>query len=105
MVITNAQNASFFTNGDQMAIPQATCVHLANEGLATIDGLKEFTDQQLKDIAANFCCHPDGPVILGAKSLRRLTVACHDVKFYESVGQAVRATNVQWNNNLKDFKL
>ena len=66
MVITVAQNNAFFTDANQMAIPQATIVHLQAEGLATIDDLKEFTEQQLKDITTNFCCNPGGAIVWGA---------------------------------------
>eukprot|EP00957_Ditylum_brightwellii_P037074 2807035-Ditylum_brightwellii.AAC.1 len=62
-----------------MAIPHNTVVHLVNKGILTVDDLEEFQKSGIKQIAANLR-RPVVPgallLILGAKSVKRLTVAC-----------------------------
>ena len=41
----------------------------------------------------------------GAKSQKRLTVACDLVRFYKTVGRDLTAANIQWNQVMSNFKL
>ena len=46
---------------------------------------------------------PTPPFIFGAKSQKRLQVACDLIRFYETVGRLITASNVQWNPQMKNF--
>ena len=121
MVITNAQTASFFQDNDQMAIPNATVVQLATEGIALIDDLSDFTDDEFTQLASNLRNPPGipnpnlaagGPAIvpvpafvLGAKSLKRLKIAARAVRYYEAISRPLSAGNMHYNNVLKTFEL
>ena len=41
----------------------------------------------------------------GAKSEKRLTVACDLVRFYQTVGRDLTAANIQWNQVMSNFKI
>eukprot|EP00957_Ditylum_brightwellii_P142558 10861265-Ditylum_brightwellii.AAC.1 len=62
-----------------MAIPHNTVVYLVNEGISAVDNLEEFQKTDIEQIAANLR-RPTVPgasqLILGAKSVKRMTVAC-----------------------------
>eukprot|EP00957_Ditylum_brightwellii_P168903 12856420-Ditylum_brightwellii.AAC.1 len=62
-----------------MAIPHNTIVHLVNEGISTVDDLEEFQKTDIEQIAANLR-RPTvlgmPLLILGAKSVKRMTAAC-----------------------------
>eukprot|EP00957_Ditylum_brightwellii_P135687 10347723-Ditylum_brightwellii.AAC.1 len=85
MVLTNAQTAAFFEDNDQMAIPHNTVVHLVNEGISTVHDLEEFQKTDIEQIAANLR-RPIVPgallLVLGAKSVKRMTAACKLVRYY-----------------------
>eukprot|EP00957_Ditylum_brightwellii_P063380 4810983-Ditylum_brightwellii.AAC.1 len=62
-----------------MAIPHNTVVHLVNEGILTVDDLEEFQKTDIKQIAANLrrlTVHEVTLLVLGAKSVKRMTAAC-----------------------------
>ena len=111
-----------------MAIPRPTLLQLQNKGITRFDNLAEFDKEMLQQIAGN-PRRPDGiilepnyvppemmpfpapivqtvtttPFIFGAKSQKRLQVACYLVCFYKTVGQPLTAANVQWNPQMKNF--
>lgn len=128
MPITVAQTLLFFEANDQMAIPPRTLAQLRNEGIHTVDDLSEFDKDTLKQIADNLrrpggrvqdpnYVQPDPmpdpppavptvatpPFIFGAKSQKPLQVACELVRFYDTVGRPLTASNVQWNTQMKNF--
>ena len=73
MVLTAAQVTAFFEDAAQMAIPNATVVQLANEGINTVDDLSEFDKTSIEAIAHNLRRPPAGnPFVFGAKSQKRL---------------------------------
>jgi hypothetical protein len=79
MVLTNTQTTAFFEDNDQMANPHNTVVHLVYEGISAIDHLEEFQKTDIKQIAANLRrpTVPGAPqLVLGAKSVKRMTAAC-----------------------------
>eukprot|EP00957_Ditylum_brightwellii_P168189 12803587-Ditylum_brightwellii.AAC.1 len=68
-----------------MAIPHNTVVHLVYEGISAVDNLEEFQKTDIKQIAANFRrpTVPRAPqLVLGAKSIKRMTAACKLVRYY-----------------------
>jgi hypothetical protein len=124
MVLTAAQTTAFFENDDQMAIPHGTVVQLAQEGIDTVDDLLDFDKDSLKQVADNLrrpggripdplAGQPNGPpvgatlptppFVFGAKSQKRLLVACDLVRFYVTVGRPLTAGNLQWNPVMRNF--
>eukprot|EP00957_Ditylum_brightwellii_P118323 9024529-Ditylum_brightwellii.AAC.1 len=79
LVLTNAQTTAFFEDNDQMAIPHNTVIHLVIKGILTVDDLEDFQKTDIKQIAANLR-RPIVPrallLVLGAKSVKRMTAAC-----------------------------
>jgi hypothetical protein len=77
MVLTEAQTTLFFEGADPMAIPNATVLELVNEGINMVDDLSEFNKDTIVQIAYNLRRPPAGaPFVFGAKSQKRLIVAC-----------------------------
>jgi hypothetical protein len=90
-----------------MAIPNATILELLfNEGINTVDALSKFDKDTIVQIACNLRRPPAGaPLVLGAKSQKRLIVACERVRYYETVSCTLAATNLQWNTVMKNFEI
>eukprot|EP00957_Ditylum_brightwellii_P014378 1081975-Ditylum_brightwellii.AAC.1 len=68
-----------------MAIPHNTVVHLVNEGISAVDYLEEFQKTEIEQIAANLRrpTVPGAPqLVLGSKSVKRMTAACKLVRYY-----------------------
>eukprot|EP00957_Ditylum_brightwellii_P003501 265409-Ditylum_brightwellii.AAC.1 len=89
-----------------MAIPHDTVVHLVNKGILTVNDLEEFQKSDIKQIAANLRrpIVPRTPLlILGAKSIKRLTAACKLVRYYTTWDTVVKNVEIQWKA-LKDKK-
>jgi hypothetical protein len=106
MVFTVAQTTLFFEDAAQMAIPNATVVELVNEGINTVADLSEFDKDTIGQIAYNLRRPPAGaPFVFGAKSQKRLIVACELVRYYETTGRALTAANIQWNTVMKNFEI
>jgi hypothetical protein len=108
MVLTGNQTTAFFENADQMAIPHATVVHLVTEGIDTVDDLSEFHKKDIENIAANLrrpVVQGAAPLTLGAKSVKRLIVACDLVRYYDTIGRTMTPGNLQWNTVMKNFEL
>ena len=93
MVLTTAQTPAFFESPDQMGIPHAAMVQMQLEGIQSIADLADFEKDSLQQLADNMrkpggrIADPDpnapaGTTIptpaftYGAKSQKRLTVAC-----------------------------
>ena len=122
MVLTAAQTTAFFENPDQMGIPHTTMVQMQQEGIQLIVDLADFEKQSLQQLADNLrkpggrVADPDpnapaGATIpmpaftYGAKSQKRLTVACDLVRFYQTVGRDLTAVNIQWNQVMSNFEI
>ena len=103
MVLTANQTQAFFTEADQMGIPQLTVIQMQTEGITTVDDLKDFVKDSLHQMADNLrrpggrvpdpnpnaedgATIPTPPFTFGAKSQKRLTVACDLVRYYITVG-------------------
>lgn len=116
--MSQAEIDAFFTERQQMAIPQATVNGgLMAEGIATVDDLGEFEDRDFKAIQENLR-KPGGTVpdpadasnriptpsyVLGAKSLKRLKIAAAAVRYYETIGRELTAANMHFQNVLRNF--
>jgi hypothetical protein len=89
-----------------MAIRNATVIELVNESINTVDDLLEFDKDTIGQIAYNLRQPPAGaPLVFGAKSQNRLIVACELVRYYETVGRALTAANLQWTSVTKNFEI
>ena len=120
MVLTMAQTTTFFEHADQMGIPHATILQLQSEGITLVSDLADFNKDSLQQLADNLR-HPGGrvldpnpaaqpgstiptpPFVFGAKSQRRITVACDLVKYYKTVDRELTVANLQWNTVMKNF--
>ena len=124
MVITNAQNLSFFIDGDQMALNQITFNRLAGEGIQVINDLVDFDEDSLKQVAENLrrpagrmpdptigqvggavagATIPIPPFALGAKSHTRLVAATELLKFYRTIGRVLDAASMRWDQVMRNF--
>ena len=122
MVLTAAQKTTFFEHTDQMGIPHATVLQLQSEGITLVSDLADFNKDSLQQLADNLR-HPGGhvpdpypaaqpgstiptpPFVFGARSQRRITVACDLVKYYITVGCDLTVANLQWNTVMKNFDI
>ena len=118
MVLTAAQTTTFFEHTDQMGIPHTTMLQLQSEGITSVSDLADFNKDSLQQVADNLR-HPGGrildpnptaqpgstiptpPFVFGAKSQRRIAVACDLVKYYKTVSRELTAANIQWNTMMK----
>ena len=120
MVLTAAQTTAFFEDDAQMAMPHATVVQLAEEGINTVYDLVDFDKDTLQQVADNLRKppgriqdpnQPNNPqatiptpgFVFGAKSHKRLLAACELLRYYNTVGRTVTSTNIVWANQVKDF--
>ena len=113
-----AQTNAFFQDADQMSIANRTAAQLVTEGIDTVDALGEFEDEDFKQIMSNLQHPPqipdpanaallinDVPYVIGAKSLRRLKVAAHAVRYYQNIDRPTTPNNMHYTNTLKHFEI
>ena len=122
MVLPAAQTTAFFERPDQMGIPHATMVQMQFEGIQSIADLADFEKDSLQQLADNLrkpggrIADPDpnapaGATIptpaftYGAKTQKRLTVACDLIRYYQTVGRDLTAANIQWNQVMSNFEI
>ena len=71
------KNIIIFKNESQMAIPNKTVLDLIEKVIRTVDDLSLFDKETIVQIAYNLRRIPSGALfIIGAKSRKRLIVAC-----------------------------
>ena len=121
MVFTVNQTRDFYENANQMAIPNATVIQLANEGILTVADLSDFDKQSIKQIADNLrrpggrvqdptpgatvgATIPTPPFVFGSKSQTRLEVAGNLVRFYNTINRVLTPSNVAWSQVMSNFK-
>ena len=97
-------------------------VQMQQEGIQSVADLADFQKQSLQQLADNLrkpggrVPDPDPNAALGAtipmpaftygaKSQKRLTVACDLVRFYQTVGRDLTAANIQWNQVMSNFEI
>ena len=103
MVLTAAQTTTYFEDNEQMGIPHTTVIQLQTDGITTIGDLAYFEKDSLQQLADNLC-HPGGRIhdpstnaatgatipmptlTFGAKSQKRLLVACDLIQYYNTMG-------------------
>lgn len=121
MVLTAAQITAFFTDADQMGIPQRTVNQLVNEGIESPDDLVDFDKDTMSMVAENLrrpggrepnpdpgaapgSTIPTQPYVFSAKSQQRMLAAANIVRYYQDTGRALTAANIRWNPVLRNFK-
>ena len=55
--------------------------------------------------AAEGATIPTPAFTYGAKSQKRLTVACDLIRYYQTVGRDLTAANIQWNQAMSNFEI
>ena len=102
-MLTAAQTTAFFEDAGQMGIPHATVLQLQLEGIDSVDDLADFDKDSLQQLADNLrrpggrvpdpnpaaaagATIPTPPFVFGAKSQKRILVACNLVRYYITVG-------------------
>ena len=115
MELTAAQMATFFKDDEQMGILHTTVIQLQTEGITTVGDLADFEKDSLQQLGDNLHC-PGGRIpdpstnaaagatipmptsTFGAKSQKRLHVACDLIQYYNTTGQDLTAANMQWTH-------
>ncbi len=59
MVFTAAQVTAFFEDGNQMGLPNRTCIYLGTEGIAPPSDLADFVEGQAWDQLIKNCKRPE----------------------------------------------
>lgn len=105
-----------------MGIPHDTVLQLRNEGITTIEDLADFDKDSLQQLADNLrrpggrvpdpnpgaalgSTIPTPPFVFGAKSQKRLLVACDLVRYYQTTGRDISAANMRWTHVMKNFEI
>ena len=118
MPFTVAQTTAFFKANNQMALPINTRVAIELEGIATLADLAEFEDEEFSQIVRNLrnppnipdpvnpgAFIPQVPIVLSAKSLKRLKVAANAVRYYVLIRREITAANMHYMNTLRNFEV
>ena len=122
MVLTQLQTTAFFESPDQLGIPHETMVQIQREGIQAVADLADFEKQELQQLADNLrkpggripdpnpnaapgATIPTPAFTFGAKSQKRLTVACDLVRYYQTVGRDLTSANIQWNQVMSNFEI
>ena len=109
MVRTAAQMTAFFEHANQMGIPHVTMLQLQAGGITSVSDLADFNTTSLQQLADNLrrpggripnpnptaqpgSTIPTPPFVFGAKSQRRIAVACNLVNYYRTVGRDLTDT-------------
>ena len=97
-------------------------VQMQFELIQSIADLADFEKDSLQQLADNLKKpggriadpDPNAPVgatiptpafTYGAKSQKRLTVACDLIRYYQTVGRDLTAANIQWNQLMSNFEI
>jgi hypothetical protein len=120
MLLTAAQRTAFFEDAAQIGIPNMTVVQLQAEGLDGLEDLADFDKETIERIASNLrrpagriadpnpgaaagATIPTPPFAFGAKSQQRLIHSTKLIQFYDTIGHAATAVNLQWTRVMKNF--
>ena len=110
MVLTEAQQTSFFEDADQMSLVSRTRTNsLVVEGITTVNDLADWDDDDWDQWSLN-CEKPDQvqdsdnpallvdqvPFSLSFKSLQRLKIASKLIRYYNSIPIPLTAANIRW---------
>ena len=119
MVLTAAQTTAFFQDNAQMGIPAPTVAQMAIEGIAAVEDLADFDKESMQQLADNLrrpggrVVDPNDPTatiptpsfVFGARSQKRLLVACDLVRYYEATGRELTVANIRWAHVMKNFEI
>ena len=107
-----------------MGLTPETHLRLTHEGIQTIESLRDFDEDSLKQVALNLsrpslripdptagqqggaavnATIPCPPFPFSAKSQARLVVATEVLKFYDTIGRTFTAGDMQWDRILRNF--
>ena len=127
---TNVQNDAFFTNGPQMNLTGTERARLAQEGLAVVDDLLDFKEDQIDQALKNMRTAIPGlaavaevrdattnaiitaavpavpailPVLIPARTALRLKVASLAYHYYLSIERVPTSANMNYTNVLRGF--
>ena len=115
MRLTAAHTTAFYKQPTQIGIPHETFIRLQEEGIDGVSNLGDFDKDTFDHIAANLrrptgripdpnptaaagSTTPTPPFVFEAKYQKRLIVAAKLIKYYETVGGPLTASNIQWTN-------
>ena len=104
MPLSNAQTTSFFRDDNQMGIPLDTVAALSNEGINTVDDLAGIYPEDIERISKIFRSQ-DPVVVFGVISQKRLTNACHMVRYYNATNREITAASMRWTPTGRNFEL
>ncbi|KAL7557676.1 hypothetical protein ACA910_021099 [Epithemia clementina (nom. ined.)] len=113
---------AFFEHQDQMGILHETVLQMQEEGINAVSDLTDFDKDLLLQLADNIQqpggrvpnpnpAAPTGAMFLtpafsfGAKSQKRIAVACNLICYYGMVGQDITAANIQWTSVMSNFEI
>ena len=97
MMLTTAQMTTFFEHAEQMGIPDATVMQLQSKEITLVSDLADFDKDSLQQLVDYLRCPggrvpdpspgappgstiPTPPFVFGAKSQKRIAVACDLVR-------------------------
>jgi hypothetical protein len=120
MSLTVAEVELFFTEVNQMALPNRTWTKLQDEGIRTPGDLVDFDEKTLKQAADNVRKHhssnvaqvaagegqgvvgKEEPYVFSALSLKKMQETAELLRFYQTIGREVDADSIKYNIT-KDF--
>ena len=105
-----------------MSARRAILGSYSNKGIQAVADLADFEKQELQQLADNLrkpggripdpnpnaapgATIPTPAFTFGAKSQKRLTVACDLVRYYQTVGRDLTSANIQWNQVMSNFEI
>jgi hypothetical protein len=112
---------AFFTNADQIGLPQRTVDQLVNEGITLPDDLVDFDKDTIAMVAENLrrpggrepnpdpnaapgSTIPTQPYVFSAKSQQRLLAVSNIVRYYQDTGRNLTAANIRYNPVVRNFQ-
>jgi len=121
MVLTAAQITAFFTDADQMGIPQRTVDQLEQEGIESPDDLVDFDKDTLAMVAENLrrpggrepnpdpnaaagATIPTQPYVFSAKSQQRMLAVANIVRYYRDTGRLLTVGNIRYDPVVRNFQ-
>ena len=104
-----------------MGIPHATVVQMQAEGITVVGDLEGFDNETFQQLANNLrwpggripdpnpdaapgATIPTPPFTFGAKSHKRLGIACDLVRYYVTVGRDPTPANIHWIHVMSNFE-
>ena len=84
-------------------------VQMQHEGIHSVADLVDFHRDSLQQLAdpnaAERATIPTSAFTYGAKSQKRVAVACDLIRYYQTFGRDLTAANIQWNQVMSNFEI